>query len=607
LQHLRSIRIHERDVALVLDPFTRKNLELTETVRDRSRKGSLLSLMDETITAMGGRLLRRWLDKPLTRGAEIELRLDAVAALVANMIVREEIRQLLREIYDLERLSGKISFGTANARDLLALGTSLSVIPTLMDCCRQAAASSPLLQELWAEHDMCDDVRQWIEAAIHAEPPTSIREGGIIRDGYHERLDQLRKANRAGKQWIVELEQTEREATGIRSLKVGYNKVFGYYIEITKANLNLVPAGRYERKQTLAAAERFITPELKAQEDLILDAEEKIVDLEHQLFVELRERIASEIPRLQQLAERLATLDVLQSFAMVAATQRYVRPEVHAGYDLEIIAGRHPVVESVLKDAPFIPNDTLLEAHHRKALLITGPNMAGKSTYMRQVALIIIMAQMGSFVPARRARIPMIDRLFTRIGAADDLAGGQSTFMVEMRDIQTMMDKATTRSLVIIDELGRGTSTGEGMAIAQAVIEHLHEQIGCKMLISTHYHELAHLAESLPHLTNACMAVKESGQQVTFLRKLIDGAAGSSYGIYCAQLAGLPSSVIGRAYQLLREYETITTGVTRIEPPILSPTPPTHEVIELIKSQDVMNMTPMEAMLFLLELQKKIG
>jgi DNA mismatch repair protein MutS len=606
LQHLRSIQILERGFALVLDPFSRKNLELSETVRDRTRKGSLLWLLDETMTAMGARLLRRWLDKPLTQCVEIELRLDAVSVFVSDMMIREEIRQLLKEVYDLERLSGRIAFGTANARDLSALGSSLAMIPALTELCAQAADQSSMLQQLVDEQDVCADIRQWIEAAIHSDPPASIREGGIIKEGYHERLDQLRKANRAGKQWIVELEQAEREATGIRSLKVGYNKVFGYYIEITKANLNMVPAGRYERKQTLAAAERFITPELKEQEALILEAEEKMVDLEHQLFIELRERIASEIPRLQRLAERLATLDVLQSFAKVAANHRYVRPEVHAGYDLEIIAGRHPVVESVLTDTPFIPNDTLFYEHHRQALLITGPNMAGKSTYMRQVALIIIMAQMGSFVPAKSARIPMIDRLFTRIGAADDLVGGQSTFMVEMRDIQTMIAKATPRSLVVIDELGRGTSTGEGMAIAQAVIEHLHELIGCKMLISTHYHELAHLAESLPYLTNACMAVKESGQQVTFLRKLIDGAAGSSYGIYCAQLAGLPTSVIGRAYHLLREYETITLGLTRAEPAHFTPIPPSHEVIDLLKSKDLMNMTPMDAMLFLVDLQKKL-
>lgn len=558
LGHIQSVRVYEPDVYMTLDPFTRKNLELTETVRDRDRKGSLLGLLDKTVTSMGARLLRRWLDKPLTSAEAIGRRLDAVGALHANLMLRDELRDLLKRVYDLERLSGRIAYGSANARDLNALGATLSVVPELMALSRGAGA--PLLASLSSDPDDGADMREWIEAAIHPEPPVSTREGGLIRDGFDAHLDKLREASKNGKRWIAELEAAEREATGIRSLKIGYNKVFGYYIEVTRANLAMVPEGRYERKQTLAAAERYVTPELKEKEALILDAEEKMADLEYALFAALRERIAAEIPRLQRLGARLAALDAIQSLAAVAAANRYVRPEVHDAHELEIEDGRHPVVESVLSRGTFIANDTQLSGDGTRVLLITGPNMAGKSTYMRQVALISIMAQIGSFVPARRAKVPIVDRVFTRIGAADDLAGGQSTFMVEMQDIQTMIAKATGRSLVIIDELGRGTSTGEGMAIAQAVIEHLHEHIGCKTLVSTHYHELAHLEASLRYLANARMAVKESGDQVTFLRKLVPGAADTSYGIYCAQLAGLPGSIIDRAYALLHEFEAEAAG-----------------------------------------------
>ncbi|MCI3920418.1 DNA mismatch repair protein MutS [Paenibacillus sp. TRM 82003] len=653
LGHIRAVRVYESSVFMTLDPFTRKNLELTETVRDRARKGSLLWTIDKTVTAMGARLLRRWLDKPLMNADAIRARLDAVEALHGDMLLREDMRELLKRVYDLERLSGRIAYGTANARDLLALGGSLAVVPELMALCRNAAPA--LLAELAGDPDEGADLLERIDAAIHPEPPTSIREGGLIRDGFDPHLDKLREASKNGKRWIAELEQAEREATAIRSLKIGYNKVFGYYIEVTRANLAMVPEGRYERKQTLAAAERYVTPELKEKEALILEAEEKMVDLEHGLFVELREQLAADIPRLQRLAERMSTLDALQSLATVAASNRYVRPDVHEGFELEVVDGRHPVVEGVLESNTFIANDASLTQDGTRALLITGPNMAGKSTYMRQVALISIMAQIGSFVPAKKARVPLIDRVFTRIGAADDLAGGQSTFMVEMQDIQAMLAKATERSLVIIDELGRGTSTGEGMAIAQAVIEFLHENVGCKTLVSTHYHELAHLEGSLPYLSNACMAVKESGEQVTFLRKLVSGAADSSYGIYCAQLAGLPKTVIDRAYDLLHEFESLAearavgeaTGAAMASSdsakvqagvggsrkraaagpssdlqqlvmfgewsaPAAAPAPaPTKEerqaseLMELVKGADIMNMTPIDAMNFLFELKKK--
>lgn len=640
LGHIRAIKVYEPSVYMTLDPFTRKNLELTETVRDRARKGSLLWMLDQTVTAAGARLLKRWLDKPLMSSEAIRRRLDAVEALHGNVLLREELRDMLKRVYDLERLAGRIAYGTANGRDLLALAGSLAIVPEVMALIRDA--SPRMLAEIAGDPDDGMDLRQWIETAVHPEPPVSLREGGLIRDGYNERLDTLREASKNGKRWIAELEQSEREATGIKSLKIGYNKVFGYYIEVTRSNLGMVPEGRYERKQTLAAAERFITPELKEKEALILEAEEKMVDLEHSLFVELRERLAAEIPRLQRLSERLATLDVLQSLATVAAQNRYVRPEVTEGFELDIVDGRHPVVEGVLTSGTFIANDTRLSRDGTRMLLITGPNMAGKSTYMRQVALIAVMAQIGCFVPAKSAKLPIVDRVFTRIGAADDLAGGQSTFMVEMQDIQTMIAKATERSLVVIDELGRGTSTGEGMAIAQAVIEHLHGNVGCKTLVSTHYHELAHLEGSLAYLSNACMAVKESDGQVTFLRKLIPGAADSSYGIYCAQLAGLPSSVIDRAYTLLHEFEersaAVAAATATVEaaaasaapadagedsiraaaPQQLSmfsewnePAPPkrdhsAEELIAMIKTADLMNMTPLMAMNFLFELKKKI-
>ncbi len=636
LGHLHEVRVYEPSIYMTLDPFTRKNLELTETVRDRSRKGSLLEMLDKTATSMGARHLRRWLDKPLMSAEAIRARLDAVEALQRNLLLREDVRELLKRVYDLERLSGRIAYGSANARDLNALAATLAVVPELMALSRDAGAE--LLSRLAGDPDDGADIREWIETAVHPEPPVSTREGGLIRDGYDAHLDKLREASKSGKRWIAELEQAEREATGIRSLKIGYNKVFGYYIEVTRANLSQVPEGRYERKQTLAAAERYVTPELKEKEALILEAEEKMADLEYSIFQELRERIAAEIPRLQRLAERIATLDAIQSLASVAAANRYVRPDVHEGFELDVEGGRHPVVESVLESGTFIANDTRLALDETRALLITGPNMAGKSTYMRQVALISIMAQIGSFVPAKRARIGIVDRVFTRIGAADDLAGGQSTFMVEMQDIQTMIAKATERSLVIIDELGRGTSTGEGMAIAQAVIEHLHENVGCKTLVSTHYHELAHLEGSLRYLTNACMAVKESGGQVTFLRKLVAGAADTSYGIYCAQLAGLPDSVIDRAYALLHEFEATAEARAAAPAPVGATAPGkgqrrggapapiqqldmfadwnaaaaapkrdprADELVELVRGADVLNMTPIEAMNFLFELKKK--
>lgn len=553
LGHIAEIRSYETDEFMTMDPFTRRNLELTETVRERSKKGSLLWLLDKTETAMGGRMLRRWIEKPLYSKSRIEERLEAVDRLVSRLIEREELRGILRDVYDLERLVARISYGSASGRDLAALRRSLEQIPAFKASC--LATGSATLGAIAEELDECGDVLAWIQDMLVEDPPLSVKEGGLIRSGSHEHLDRLKEASASGKTWIAELERRERERTGIKSLKIGYNRVFGYYIEVTRSHLAAIPEGLYERKQTLANAERYITPELKEKEALILEAEEKMFGIEYELFCGLRDRIAEQTKRLQRLAEAVASVDVLQSFAVVSATNRYVRPTVTDGYDLLVTEGRHPVVETVLDDHSFVANHTVLEQAASQILLITGPNMAGKSTYMRQVAVLSIMAQIGCFVPAEKATLPLVDRIFTRIGAADDLIGGQSTFMVEMMDIRVMTEKATPRSLVIIDELGRGTSTGEGMAIAQAVIEYLHHHVGCKTLVSTHFHELAHLEESLPHLQNYCMAVKESGQQVIFLRKLIPGAASTSYGIYCARIAGLPEEVIERSYALLNGFE----------------------------------------------------
>ncbi|SEM09008.1 DNA mismatch repair protein MutS [Paenibacillus sp. cl141a] len=563
LGQLTQIASYEPGQYMVLDPFTRRNLELVETVRERSKKGSLLWLLDRTETSMGARLLRRRIDKPLLSRSRIEERLEAVEHLYNQYILREDLRMALKEIYDLERLVGRIAFGSANGRDLNALKLSLRQIPSLKELCAQSPSET--LRRVAADTDVCDDLCELIENAIVDEPPVSVRDGGIIKPGYHERLDEFREASTSGKRWIAELEAKERAATGIKSLKIGYNKVFGYYIEVTKSNLSSLPEGRYERKQTLANAERYVTPELKEKEGLILEAQEKMVDLEYALFTELRDKLNTQVSRLQKLAERIAEIDVYQSLAAVSAEYRFVKPELSEGYDYIVEGGRHPVVEAVMKDSSFIANGTDLRKDGSSILLITGPNMAGKSTYMRQVALLSILAQMGCFVPAERAVIPLVDRIFTRIGAADDLIGGQSTFMVEMADIQVMTEKATPRSLIIIDELGRGTSTSEGMAIAQAVIEYVHDHIGCKALVSTHFHELAHLQESLGGLKNYSMAVQESGDKVHFLRKLIPGAADSSYGIYCARLAGLPGSIIDRAYGLLQGLEMASLAAVASE------------------------------------------
>jgi DNA mismatch repair protein MutS len=553
LRHMNRIRRYDAKQYMVLDESARSTLELTVTLREGKRKGSLLWLLDQTGTAMGSRLLKKWLDKPLLSKEAIEARQEAVKAFAEDLLLLEEVRDRLKEVYDLERLSARIAYGSANARDLQSLRRSIAAVPGLKD--RLMESDSRTLQQIAHEMDLCEDLLSSVEQAIVDDPPVTVKEGGIIREGYDEELDRLRTIQREGRTWISQLEQREREATGIKSLKVGFNKVFGYYIEVTKTNLRHLPEGRYQRKQTLANAERFVTPELKERERMILEAEEKSVELEYRLFTELREKIAREIPRIQALAERVAQLDVLHSFAVIAKKYRYVCPVIRTDDTLLIEEGRHPVVEAAVGEGEFVANDVHLDNRQRQVLLITGPNMAGKSTYMRQVALITLMAQIGSFVPVKKAEISLVDRIFTRIGAADDLVGGRSTFMVEMDETRQALAQATSRSLILLDEVGRGTSTYDGMALAQAIVEYIHDHVGAKTLFSTHYHELTRLEEELARVVNVNARCMEKDGDVVFLHKIEPGGADRSYGIHVAQLAGMPTEVIGRARSILEELE----------------------------------------------------
>lgn len=620
LGHLQRLRRYDARQYMMLDDAARRNLELTTTLGEGKKRGSLLWLMDRTATAMGSRLLKKWLDKPLLNLDEIKQRQQVVQAFLDDFILLDEVRDLLKQLYDLERLAARVAYGTANARDLNALSRSLQVIPQLKE--QLILTSCPRLQELGEGMDPCRDVLELIDRAIEEEPPVSVKEGGIIREGYDQKLDELRSIQRDGKSWITELEQREREATGIKSLKVGYNRVFGYYIEVTKSNLRLLPEGRYQRKQTLANAERFITPELKEREQLILTAAEKSVDMEYELFTQVRSSVAHEVSRLQALAEWVAELDVLHAFAVIAKQYQYVCPSVHLEDHLLIEAGRHPVVEAVSADESFVANDAELNASERQVLLITGPNMAGKSTYMRQVALITILSQMGSFVPAKKAEIPLVDRIFTRIGAADDLIGGRSTFMVEMAETCHALKEATPRSLILLDEVGRGTSTYDGMALAHAIVEYIHDQIGAKTLFSTHYHELTELEQELPRLVNVHAECIEKNGKVIFLHRIVPGGADRSYGIHVAELAGLPEPVIERAKILLSELEGRLQTASTVQLSLFDWNTPKKkekimlqedaisraekEVLDAIKAWDLMNKTPFESMQFLYELKQKL-
>jgi DNA mismatch repair protein MutS len=559
LDHLQKVSVYKVQQYMKIDYFSKRNLELTESIRSTAKKGTLLWLLDETMTAMGGRMLKQWINRPLIDKAEISRRQELVELFVGQFFERQELREKLKEVYDLERLAGRVAFGNLNPRDLMQLKRSLLQVPSL----KHILESLPHVEaaRMADRLDPCEEAADLLEQAIVDNPPISVKEGNIIRDGYDRQLDQYRDASRNGKTWIAMLERDEREKTGIRSLKVGYNRVFGYYIEVTKANLHLLQEGQYERKQTLSNAERFITPELKEKEDLILAAEEKSVELEYKLFTGIRESIKEYIPRLQGLARALSELDVLLGFAELSEQRHYVKPVFSSERKIVLKDGRHPVVEKVMDAQEYVPNDCYMD-DDREVLLITGPNMSGKSTYMRQVALTAIMAQIGCFVPAHEAIMPIFDQVFTRIGAADDLVSGQSTFMVEMLEAKNAITNASRDSLILFDEIGRGTSTYDGMALAQAMIEYIHDKIGAKTLFSTHYHEMTALENELHKLKNVHVSAVEQNGKVVFLHKIREGAADKSYGIHVAQLAELPAELIERAAEILQILEQTDSQVS---------------------------------------------
>ncbi len=613
LAHMTRIQPYTIGRYMIIDSSTRRNLELVETLREKQKRGSLLWVLDKTRTAMGARTLRGMVEQPLIDRGEIEKRHEAIAELNESAINREELREYLNPIYDLERLIGRISYQTANPRDLTAFSTSLEMIPhikTLMQDFR-----SPLLRSLYEELDELSDLQSMVARAIREDPPVSIRDGDIIRDGYHEDVDRYRKAKTEGKGWLARLEAQEREKTGIKNLKIKYNKVFGYYLEVTNSYKALVP-DTYMRKQTLANAERYITPELKELEDTILGAEDKLTALEYALFCELREAIAGQVLRIQKTAKAIAGIDVFTSLAFVAERNNYVRPKMNEKGLIDIKGGRHPVVEKMIENDMFIPNDTYLDNGSRRISVITGPNMAGKSTYMRQAALIVLMAQVGSFVPAASAKIGIADRIFTRVGASDDLASGQSTFMVEMTEVANILRNATGNSLLILDEIGRGTSTFDGLSIAWAVIEYISNPkvLGAKTLFATHYHELTELEGSLAGVNNYCIAVKEKGDDIVFLRKIVKGGADKSYGIQVAKLAGVPDPVISRAKELVEELSAADISLKpkalpaepEMEQISLFDTVKDDDIITELREMDLSNMTPIDALNTIYRLQNKV-
>ena len=554
LEHINTITIYNLSKYMALDINARRNLEITEKMRDKSKKGTLLWVLDKTSTSMGGRLLRRWLNDPLLEVKDIQERLDAVKELKDNMMLRGEITDTLKKVYDIERLAGKMTYGNANARDMITLKNSLERLPEVKSVL--AMCQSHKLKELYDNLDELKDVFELIEKSIVEDPPMTIKDGGIIKLGYDEEIDTLKRASTEGKTWLAKLEADEKEKTGIKTLKVGYNKVFGYYIEVSKSFVSQVPE-RFIRKQTLTTGERYITEELKTIENQILGAEEKVVNLEYNAFVEIRTEIAKNIKRLQKTANVVSTLDVLASFAQVAEDMNYCMPVVKDNGIINIKEGRHPVIEKMIGSGNFVPNDTYLDKEGDRLAIITGPNMAGKSTYMRQVALITLMAQVGSFVPATEAQIGVVDKIFTRVGASDDLSMGQSTFMVEMMEVATILKEATENSLVILDEIGRGTSTYDGLSIAWAVAEYIanKEKCGAKTLFATHYHELIELADKQEGIKNYSIAVKEKGEDIIFLRKIVEGGTDESYGIHVARLAGVPKVVTKRADEILTSLE----------------------------------------------------
>ena len=561
LDHINKITVYQISKYMSLDINARRNLEITEKMRDKSKKGTLLWVLDKTSTSMGGRHLRRWLNDPLIDTLEINRRLEAVKELKENVMLRGDVIDNLKKVYDIERLAGKMAYGNANARDMITLKNSLARLPEVKSVLQ--TTESPMLKDIYDNLDELQDIYELIEKSIVDDPPMTVKDGGIIKLGYNEEVDKLKTATTEGKNWIIQLEADEKEKTGIKNLKVGFNKVFGYFIEVTKSNLDQVPE-RYVRKQTLTNAERYITEELKNLENQILGAEEKVVSLEYDLFTKIREEIAKNIVRLQKTATMISTLDVLASFAQVAEDMNYCMPQVDNSGIIDIKGGRHPVIEKMLGTGEFVENDTYLDKDENRLSIITGPNMAGKSTYMRQVALITLMAQVGSFVPAEEAKIGVVDKIFTRVGASDDLSMGQSTFMVEMMEVATILKEATPNSLVILDEIGRGTSTYDGLSIAWAVAEYIanKEKCGAKTLFATHYHELTELEEKIEGVKNYSIAVKEKGEDIIFLRKIVRGGTDESYGIHVARLAGVPKLVTEEANKILKSLErkNILTG-----------------------------------------------
>ena len=627
LDHMRKITPYVTDKYMLIDSSTRRNLELTETMREKEKRGSLLWVLDKTKTAMGARMLRSFIEQPLIEEEAINQRLDAVEEINRQEMDREEIREYLGPVYDLERLISRVSYQSANPRDLIAFKTSIGMIPPIRRLLGQFQSKE--LETIYEDMDELQDLYQVLDKAIVEDPPLAMKEGGIIKDGYDRQIDDYRQAKTKGKTWLAELEAEEKEKTGIKNLKIKYNKVFGYYLEVTNSFKDMVP-DYYTRKQTLTNAERYITPRLKELEDMILGAEDKLYALEYDRFAEIRNMIAQEVERIQKTARAIAKLDAYLSMALVASRNQYVRPKINTRGVIDIKDGRHPVVEKMITNDMFIPNDTYLDNGKNRISVITGPNMAGKSTYMRQTALIVLMAQIGSFVPASKANIGIVDRIFTRVGASDDLASGQSTFMVEMTEVANILRNATSKSLLILDEIGRGTSTFDGLSIAWAVIEHISNPklLGAKTLFATHYHELTELEGKLPGVNNYCIAVKERGDDIVFLRKIVKGGADKSYGIQVAKLAGVPDSVINRAKELVEELVSadITSTVKDIasEGKKTKPKPPVHydevdmeqislfdtvkddDVLEELKSIKIDELRPVDALNVLYRLQNKL-
>ncbi|MFQ9515449.1 MAG: DNA mismatch repair protein MutS [Eubacterium sp.] len=627
LSHMTKLIPYSTNTFMILDTSTRRNLELCETLREKQKRGSLLWVLDKTKTAMGARTLRSYIEQPLISKEEIVDRQKVIEELNKSLITRDELREYLSPIYDLERLLSKISYKSANPRDLIAFKTSLSMLPHIKNIITDF--NSPLFQDIFNRLDTLEDITELISDSIMDDPPINIKEGGIIRTGYNQEIDRLRNAKTEGKTWLAQLESEERESTGIKNLKIKYNKVFGYYIEVTNSFKNLVP-DYYTRKQTLANAERYTTDKLKELEDVIIGAEDKLFSLEYNIFTSIRDEIFNQINRIQQTAKAVAQIDVFASLAYVAERNHYVRPKINEKGIIDIKDGRHPVVEKMMSENMFIANNTYLDLNNNRLAIITGPNMAGKSTYMRQTALIVLMAQIGSFVPAKTANISICDKIFTRVGASDDLASGQSTFMVEMTEVANILRNATPKSLLILDEIGRGTSTFDGLSIAWAVIEHICDKkiLGAKTLFATHYHELTELEGTLPGVNNFCISVKEQGDDIVFLRKIVAGGADKSYGIQVARLAGVPESVLNRAKELVNELSNADITIrakdiaASMQPgnnilPAINDDLETHQmtlfdavseddIIKEIQEMDLGEMTPIEGLNYLYKLQNQL-